>query len=440
MGLKYIETIKSVVLFVLVMISVALTFTIWTYTPNHETLDSAKTIDISIAEKKKVEQLITPYKVIYRNDVLRGSHEEVRLSELLDEMKDWSIRDLTLEREQFTKERVDELMSAEQSLLLYYFGEVPFRIFENIITVQDGNVPEGTFDRLVVTRAGDEMEMHFINRKHEYYYTASVTVPQLQRTENFFLTWSNELDVYEKVLGNTMTYLAIPQNELLVNQNTYYQEEVTPTRFRDALFADPNAVRRSQIGSVQEEYADNHALMTVDMLTKQLNYVYPSAESNEIAIPSELLYQSIDFINEHGGWTDDYRYVYMNPITRYTRFKLFVEGLPVHSETKVSTEIVQQYGEGRVFRYTRPYYTFDVTLLIERNIVTLPSGVEVIEHMKRNPTVDLGAIEDVIVGYRMQPDFDNRLFKLIPAWFYSVNGVWHHYDLKETGVARYGLG
>lgn len=265
-------------------------------------------------------------------------------------------------------------------------------------------------------------------------------MPQLKRTENFFLTWANELDVYEKVLGNTIAYLAIPQNKLTINQNMYYQEEITPTRFRDALFSDPNAVRRSQIGTVQEEYADNHALMTIDMQTKQLNYVYPSAESNEISIPSELLYQSIDFINEHGGWTDDYRYVYMNPITRYTRFKLFVEGLPVHSETKVSTEIVQQYGDGRVFRYTRPYYTFDATLLIERNLITLPSGVEVIEHMKRNPSVNLETIEDVIVGYIMQPDFDNRLFKLIPAWFYSVNGVWHHYDLEETGVARYGLG
>ena len=41
MGLKYVEQIKSIVLTLLVVLSVTLTFTIWTYTPTYETIEQA---------------------------------------------------------------------------------------------------------------------------------------------------------------------------------------------------------------------------------------------------------------------------------------------------------------------------------------------------------------------------------------------------------------
>ena len=39
-------------------------------------------------------------------------------------------------------------------------------------------------------------------------------------------------------------------------------------KFRDALFSDPNAVRRSQVGSNHEEFQDDHALMNVNTIRK----------------------------------------------------------------------------------------------------------------------------------------------------------------------------
>ena len=32
-------------------------------------------------------------------------------------------------------------------------------------------------------------------------------------------------------------------------------------------------------------------------------------ESKEIPIPSELLLNTFDFVNEHGGWTDEFQII-----------------------------------------------------------------------------------------------------------------------------------
>ncbi|UZM99583.1 two-component system activity regulator YycH [Lysinibacillus sp. MHQ-1] len=57
-----------------------------------------------------------------------------------------------------------------------------------------------------------------------------------------------------------------------------------------------------------KKYTDGMSLMTLDTNLKSLNYVYPAAESSIRIEPSKLLKDSFEFINEHGGFTADFRY------------------------------------------------------------------------------------------------------------------------------------
>ena len=82
------------------------------------------------------------------------------------------------------------------------------------------------------------------------------------------------------------------------------------------------------MGIHHEELADNRALMNVYTDKKVLKYTSLTAESRELAIPSELLLDTINFVNEHGGWTNEFRLAYMDPKTRTVRFRLFLNGLP----------------------------------------------------------------------------------------------------------------
>ena len=66
--MKYIETVKSIVLILLVALSIIFTFSIWTYSPHYETIEQLPTVDISIADKKKIDEIIKPYKMVFNFD------------------------------------------------------------------------------------------------------------------------------------------------------------------------------------------------------------------------------------------------------------------------------------------------------------------------------------------------------------------------------------
>lgn len=50
--MKYIEPVKSVVLFLLVVLSVVLTFIIWTYTPDYKFIEKTEGKEILIGPHK----------------------------------------------------------------------------------------------------------------------------------------------------------------------------------------------------------------------------------------------------------------------------------------------------------------------------------------------------------------------------------------------------
>ena len=77
MGLKYIEPIKSIILLLLVLLSITFTFSIWTYSPRLDAIEQSPTVDISIGERKKVQDIIKPYKFLIKyEDSLNGTTEQ----------------------------------------------------------------------------------------------------------------------------------------------------------------------------------------------------------------------------------------------------------------------------------------------------------------------------------------------------------------------------
>ncbi|MBE1556497.1 YycH family regulatory protein [Sporosarcina limicola] len=441
MGLKYIEIVKSIVLLILVMLSFLFTFAIWTYTPRYETIEQLPTVDISIAKKQIIDEVIKPYKLLLNFDGnLKGTYDSTEIEYVMKELEKWEFSDLTLADNSFSAAKLDALMRKPNRLTLYFHGDVPLPIFDNVLNITDANIPETSFDRIVVdwNPAGISMDVIFISRKNNgYLYKVKAKVEDYRTFNRSVLTWGRGLGEYVEVDPDRSPFLAVPASSIEVIGNTYYEKEIVPSRFRDALFTDPNAVRLSQSGSNHEEYQDDHALMKVDTEKKTLNYVLPSAESSETAIPSEIFLNTLKFVNEHGGWTDEYRYMYMNPQKRYVKYQLFVHGLPVFGDTPGSTEITQVWGDNLVFRYMRPYYTLDLTL--QTDVKFLKSGIEVIEMLRASETVDLDTVEEIIPGYFMKHDREQRLFIMEPSWFYLANGTWIRFSPELSGGEQVGL-
>src|SRR5690606_33293179 len=109
-------------------------------------------------------------------------------------------------------------------------------------------------------------------------------------------------------------------------------EETSASTFADAIMDSPTAEFAGDLQS--EEFTDDSgAIMRELNSQKSINYVQPKAETSDPAIPSDLVFNSINFVNEHGGWTDQYVYFGMKSVNQQISYQLFFDGSPVFSNT-----------------------------------------------------------------------------------------------------------
>ncbi|MFC5589988.1 YycH family regulatory protein [Sporosarcina soli] len=443
MGLKHIETVKSIILLLLIALSITFTFSIWTYSPRYETMDQSPTTDnIAIANKESIDQIIKPYKTVFNfNDSLRGTVNAKEIDMIIDEISDWKITDISLVNQNFGAEEWGALLRKPNRFTLYYHGEVPLTLYDTVLYMDEKmlNVPEISFDRLVIdwNASHTYLDILFISKMNKTMYSAKAQVRDYKEFERTILTMGQEFEEYGEVNPGGSPYIVVPTGTVEARKNTYFQEEVRPSQFRNALFSDPSAVRRSQLSSYVEDYGDNQALMKVYTDKKKLEFMYLFEEPNELAIPSELLEKAIYYVNEHSGWTDEYRYTYMDPASSTVRFRLFLHGLPVYTDSSLTTEIVQKWGKNGITDYSRPYYTRGTTL--ESKVQQLPSGMEVAERLKESDMIDLDKVEELTVGYFMKYDMKQGLLIMEPAWFYLSKGNWNRFLPETSGGELIGL-
>ncbi|WP_252504951.1 YycH family regulatory protein [Sporosarcina sp. Marseille-Q4943] len=434
MGLKYIEPVKSIILLLLVLLSITFTFSIWTYSPRLDTIEQSPTVDISIGERRKVQDIIKPYKILIKyEESLNGTTDQIRIDSIMREMNSWKVTQLVPGQNEMNKGQMKAFFEDTNQFTLYFQGDVPLPVYEEILPFEDNiRLPEFSFDRLVVKWNPKEVafEVHFINRATGTHFHGKVTPKDTMTSYRNIVIEGENLPSYTEVNVQESVYLAVPTEPVTMNQIVYYQEEISPTRFRDALFNDPNAVRRSQVDGKREEFGDDHALLVVNTESKMLNFAHPAVENREEVKPSTLLTDVIDSINEHGGWTDSFRFSYINHYSHYVRFQLFIQGYPVLEPAGI-TEIAQYYGVNRVFKYIRPYYTLDVG--VDEEEVSLPSGAAIANELMESEKIDFGTVEEITTGYMMRHNLEKRIFVMEPAWFYYIKGRWFSYTAEDQG-------
>lgn len=446
--MRYIEQIKSIVLAVLILLSLALTFTIWTFTPSLEPIVTTSVVEVELGEKRTVEQVVQPLKVLYQfsEENITGTNDQEEVNLLLSEMKQWQIHDLAMVVEDAPIETVKTYMHGTNRAVLYYPGPVPFPVFDEMMEITDKVIPEASFDRVVIEWGEGEMNandftMYFINTKSGRVYTGSVSTIQLERFESMIVQRAFDYAPYitNEKIGELPIY--IQKNAKEVTTYRYLQEDIAPQRFVDGLFENPSSVQST--GAItNKEYSDeSDALMGVDDTEKSIIYVQPKAETSDPAIPSDLIFKTVDFINSHSGWTNDYRYFEMAPLNQQIEYRLFVGGSPVFGS--LATNLTLNWGIDaeieQIFRYERPFYILESWA--ETGTTQLPSGefiLEAFNHLEKN---ELEAITDIIPGYELKRDEKEpeRLLSLEPAWYFKADGKWRHLSKEMLGGGQVGL-
>lgn len=444
--MKYVEHVKSIILFLLIFLSLGLTFTIWTFTPTFPQIENKPATEVALGVSKAVDEVVQPVKVLYHSEEeTKGTINKQEIDVLMDVMKQWKIHDITTISEDTPIQELISFMHDPERAVVYFPGPVPFPVIDSIMNITDDSMPEASFDRLIVAwgeASETDFMLYFINSKSGRVYQGNVSATELERLENQVVaTAFNDYPIYITSEDISTLPIYVPKGTSTLNTYRYLQEDIPEQKLVDGLFENSSSVTTTG-DLLNREYSDDlDALMNFDENAKSVNFVQPQAETNDPAIPSELIFKTADFINTHSGWTNDYRYFGMEPLNQKINYHLYQDNLPVFSST-FETDLEVVWGVEaeleKVFRYKRPYYILES--LGESGSLELPSGAAVLYAIERMD-IDQKSVTDIVQGYSMMRDAKDpeRLINLQPVWYYKAAGIWTQLPAEVLGGDPRGL-
>lgn len=440
--MRHIETIKSVVLLLLVLLSLILTFLIWTYTPNFQIIEEPEVEQITIGSPKEVKDVVKPHRILVRsNNNWIGTHDTKPIDLMMNNLSKWKGSELTFIRGNLTDADINELLSANERMTLHFHEEVPIRVFSSVLSFSQTELPEVTFNQLILDVnkiQNNTLQIYFVSEQNRTLYITNVSIvePEFQSVLNNVI---QDFISYEEIKRNNKLSLYVPKEKVELVKYTYVINEISPDLLKEALFIDPTIVQKNAENADSMKYTDGMYLMTVDQPNKIINYVYPASESIAPISPSQLLEESFEFINEHGGFTDDFRFASMNVSKHLTEYQLYKQGYPVFSNI-TTTRISTTWGEKEIFRYKRPYYLFDMDFPDVQASYQLPSGLDVINTINQS-NLSLEDIEDIVLGYYLieMDNNKNLLYTLEPSWFAIQGGNGIKLTSEKLGGTENGL-
>ena len=442
--MKYIEPIKSIALFLLVILSLGLTFTIWNFTPTTlDPIEPSPAIDTDVGETKKIEEIIQPIKILYHNEeTVNGTVNNDEIDLFMNSIQ-WQISELTLQTDEASAKEMAEIMHQPSRVVLYYPAGVPFPVFDILMDISDTNIPEATFNRMVVNwenSENDELIINFINSESGRVYQGIVSIDESTNFAESIIGPSSQYPIYitDETIGKLPVY--VPEESIDGSSHVYLYEETPLEDYAKGLFMGTMEPARNLVDGGYTNTTG--AFLEKESAIKGLSYVQSKAETADPAIPSELVFNTISFINDHGGWTNEFRYFGMEPLSQKIEYRLFINNLPVFGSS-VSSAIDVQWGmsggEEQVFRYDRPIYVLEPTgRTVDRDAAT---GKTVLAALARLDEEDRANVTDVIQGYELVRNSNDadRLMIVEPTWYFQTAGTWLKLSKEVLGGDPFGL-
>lgn len=435
------EHVKTIILTILVIMSSVLTWNIWTYQPEYDTMEDENIVpEVSLSEQKTIHQIVKPDQIyLHGADTHIGTVHSTEIEKVMKELSRWNYDDFENVSNQLNF--TDFIM--ESGHVEIVFPEyVPMEIYKNIFDLQDNDGFDIVFDRIVIDLnniSKVDGYVYFISSDHKEAYKSRVSASFVRNFEENYYNDSfanSNYAVYSLKSLSDNRQLLVRAEQAVMTRYTYLLDRLPTDKFRDALFSDPRNVQRAST-SAGEEFTDSSTLLSVNYETNTILYVNPAQESQYITNSLSLLQQSINFVNGHGGWTGNYRYVGIDEQEKTVLFRLYgASGHPIFGNNGMS-EILQIWGQTEIHQYMRNNFILSRPVDPKENV--LLSGVDTLELLKAREDINPEFIQDLRIGYKMYRDLENPLIHLEPAWFYKYQDQWWMAPTGNEGGLEYGL-
>ncbi|KAB2330287.1 YycH family regulatory protein [Bacillus mesophilum] len=439
------ENIKNIILVILVVLSGVLTWTLWTYQPNLELLENLKTLkEEPIGPTNEFSKLVLPEKVVYHypNNEHYGTVDIGEINKTINEIKEWNLTDF-----EDRSSEADVLISSMYepgNTVITYPDNVPIEQYQNVIAIDEEVVLTFDFDHIVINSNNLDREdgiVYFISKKSNTVYQSHVRASLVQSFKDKYFEnsiFNENFSEYFRYQPSAGTTIFIPSGERQLVKYQYLSEEFDSDRFKNLLFSEPTIVQKN-VQSTMEEFTDSSSLLRVMHDSNTISYINFDTSTEWSPVDSSLLSESIDYVNSHGGWTDNYRYDSFDQASNRVVFRQYeLNGYPIFSDSSSKSTVQVSWSQGKFREYRRSNFSFDAPLS-DHIKVDLPSGESVVNHLESLEGIELDQLEDIAIGYKMTKDPQTKLIYLDPSWYYLYGGNWIMLSMEETGGINRGL-
>lgn len=439
--MKYIEPIKSLILTFLVLMSLVLTFMIWSYKPDYPFTEDPKVDGILMGDRKNMSSIIKPYRMLFSTeDGFSGT--ATAIDPIIEYFNQLKPKSFTFVNGNLSAEKVNEMIRVPNRMTMFFQSDIPLQTFQRVISVEETEFDEAVFNRLIMdwntVNETQQAQIFFVSTNNETVYRMDIEIEDIDEFNELFIVQPKSYveEYVEKLRENNLSLYLVntPLDEI---QYTYYTFELRSELLKNLLFEDTSIVEKT-VEESEEVYTDSMSILTLNTQAKTMDYVDWGVESIAAISPYNLLLYTFDFINGHGGFTEDYRLASMNLQKHIVEYQLYLQGYPVFSST-TSTRISTTWGENRIHRYRRPYYLLDFNIDNEITGKQLDSGVDIVQYIERHTELDLSKIDDIVVGYDLIQNPDSRLFRLEPSWFAITGNTSKRIPTEWIRGDEYGL-
>ncbi|OEH93079.1 YycH family regulatory protein [Bacillus solimangrovi] len=440
-----LEQAKSLVLTLLVLLSFMLTWGLWTYQPQYETLDDRAYLqEVIIGDKRSLVDILQPELVIFHeNKEHYGLRDPEVFQAFAESVSEWKLKSVEDVSDSISSVGISSFIRQDNSVEFVFLADIPGQLFAEAFEIDDEIVIEQV-DRMLLkwpNQTQDKVAIYLISSAQESVLKTTFATNGIDYLANYRANVSEYPKYFgHKIDENKYTYL--PVSHLSVPKLTYSAQLISPIEFKNALFNNPSSVKQFTSDTGERTFTNSSSALEVFQNEMMMRYINPVNKQTSEMTSSDVIYSGIEFMNDHSGWTDNYRIDNYDHPTQTINYRMIVGELPVFDLKNITDHVLieQKVRNGMVYEYTRSLINLRFKLENGRVQVDVPSGYDVLRAISSEiPNFDETKLENITIGYEFDPvGNQTAVIQFNPVWFIQYNGLWRKVQIEEDSSEQGG--
>ena len=412
------EAVKSIVLVILVLLSLALSYLIITYQPDYEIFTKRATQKAVDSNKNDLLNFLIPDSVVKNYE---GSREEPIVQNSItkvasvDAVKNKKVlKDLLsiLSDGESVESRVrnrnieDITTNNVEKILINYQVTLDTALVKPIFFSEENSNIGLEFDTIVLLK--DRPNMIYLYKKDDKNYLQITLKEEIYEKINS--KFNERKQSYAKYsLNNRFIYLKEADEDNIIDE--YSAEEVNLNKLAKDIFEKKDNLRISN----EDEVTDGYGILR--SINNRLVYTNPSNEGGREVGATVAINNTMNFLEL--GYIGDTNYQLTTALEGIIIFQEAYKDSIVFSKDG-HEDIISEDNSGGIYKLTSPKKLTKTYLSSrEAELYSVEKTEYVINYLYDK--VNLKEIDDIVLGYDKIYNKDRNSFSYIPAWYVKYN-------------------